>query len=268
MRDMNWSDLPALLAVERAGSFSGAAAQLGVNETTVARRIARLSDHLGAPVFARIDGRLRLCDAAAPLLTCAMEAEAAITRASSSVAATRHGPVSLTAVSALITGLILPALPEFLAAHPGLEISLLPGARDFALMRGEADIALRLARPRVEPDVKARRIGVLRYSVYGPKAAPWIRYGPAQSALPQARWLADQAGPSAPVRVTDAASLSAAISAGLGRSILPDILAPNGMQPSAPCPVTRDVWLLMHPDLAQLERMRAVADWLAALMLK
>jgi DNA-binding transcriptional LysR family regulator len=266
MRNLNWNDLPALLAVAKTGSFAAAAGQLGVNETTIARKIARVSDHLGSPAFVRIEGRLHLSDEAAPLLEGAQRAEAAIDRAVAASGAAPLGPVRITAVPALVTGVILPAVAAFARANPLVQLTLLPDTRDFALIRGEADIALRLARPRDEPDVKARRIGLLRYAVYGAPTAPWLRYTPEQSALPQAQWLANQPGPIAPVAVTDAATLSAAIEAGLGKGPLPDILAPNGITPSAPCPVTREVWLLMHPDLAQLDRMRRVADWLASLI--
>ncbi|MEM9199300.1 MAG: hypothetical protein AAGD12_15770, partial [Pseudomonadota bacterium] len=79
---------------------------------------------------------------------------------------------------------------------------------------------------------KARRIGRLGYAVYAaagrdPAALPWIGYGGAMAALPQARWIEDRAGgrASLPLRVQDAETLLQAVLAGLGKSVLPVLVA-------------------------------------------
>jgi DNA-binding transcriptional LysR family regulator len=53
MTELDWSDLRYALAVGHAGSLAGAARQLGVNHTTVLRRLDALEERLGARLFER-----------------------------------------------------------------------------------------------------------------------------------------------------------------------------------------------------------------------
>jgi DNA-binding transcriptional LysR family regulator len=55
---LNWNDLRHVLAVARARALAPAAKHLGVNETTVARRIARAEHSLGSKLFDRIEGAM------------------------------------------------------------------------------------------------------------------------------------------------------------------------------------------------------------------
>jgi DNA-binding transcriptional LysR family regulator len=59
MQELDWNDLRYILSLSRAGRIAGAARKLGVNETTVARRIARVEGLLGTRLFERDAGVLR-----------------------------------------------------------------------------------------------------------------------------------------------------------------------------------------------------------------
>ncbi|MEL6477526.1 MAG: LysR substrate-binding domain-containing protein, partial [Pseudomonadota bacterium] len=179
------------------------------------------------------------------------------------------GTVRLTAVPLLANRLLAPAVPDLLRKHPALEIELIAEPAALSLMGREADLALRLARPTGELRAKARRIGNLAYAVYGrDEGVPWIGYEDRLRDLPQTRWIREQTGRAPAFRVSDGETLLAAVLAGQGRSLLPERIAEaEGLRRlGRPAVLTREVWLMAHPDLADLPRIRAVSDWLTALI--
>ncbi len=187
------------------------------------------------------------------------------------------GLVRVTAVPILVNHVLVPALPALRAAHPQLRVELVAEPRDLSLTRREADIAVRLARPQRDLRAFARRIGQLHYAVYGSKdrsenTLPWITYEDRMSDLPQWRWLADRLvedGTAPAMTVNDAEAVLAGIRAGLGRSLLPVAIARKwaDLAPEDPGPpvLSREIWLMVHPDLRHLTRVRVVMDWLAGL---
>jgi len=152
---------------------------------------------------------------------------------------------------------------------------LLHDPRNFSLSNREADIALRFARPEKDYRVLARRLCELPYGVYGPvgpraRALPWITYEESLSAQPPARWLAEALKEDPDARpgliVNDSDVAVHAIRAGLGRSLLPFCVGDredglSRLSGSAPV-LMRELWLLVHPDLRDLARIRVVIDWI------
>lgn len=283
MPDIDWNDLRYVLAAARGGTLSGAARRLGIDETTVARRIARIEKRLGTSLFERAAGRLRPTEAGETMLAHAERVEtefgvleAALTGAHRIAA----GSVRLTAVPILINHILVPAAAALQAAHPGLQLELIADARNLSLSRRETDMALRLARPARDMAAIARRVGTLDYGVYaradavgpgGPEGLPWIGYGDEMADLPQAAWIAAAsrgAVAATALKVNDAEPILQAVRAGLGRSLLPCAVA--GRDPllrrlDGPAPaLRRELWLMIHPDLRALARIRAVVNWIVA----
>lgn len=283
MHDIDWNDLRHLLALARGGSFAAASRALGTDATTVGRRLRLLESRLGTPLFSRdAGGALSPTPAGEIAVTKAEAIEAEVMALSGALDAADPmalGKVRLTAAPSFISRLLIPSLPALLAQHSGLQLELIGDARNFNLTRREADMALRLARP---PDmsngrVVARRIATLEYAVYVAEGResraeelPWIVYEEAMAHLPHARWIAVQAeksGRSSPLAVNDAEALLQAAIAGLGRALLPKILAENAaglcrVDSGDKNPPAREMWLLMHEELRQLARIRTVSDWL------
>jgi len=186
--------------------------------------------------------------------------------------------VRVTSVPIIVGHMLVPAAQTLLKRHPKLELELVADLRDLSLTRREADLALRLARPKTGgTKVLARRIGTLRYGVYAAascskrdaKTLPWISYDETMAHLPQARWITATAARSnqkiAAVRVNDAEALLEAVLAGLGRSLLPCVIADRdarlrrlGARPE----LSRELWLLTHSDLRRLGRIEAVVNWI------
>ncbi len=277
MQDLNWNDLRFVLAVARSGSLAGAARHLGVNESTVGRRVAQAEQRLGARIFERSLGAFRPTEAGRAVVAGAERVELDVQAVEAAVSGTDKlaaGVARVTSVPILVNRVLVPALPLLLAGHPQLRVELIAEPRDLSLTKREADIALRLARPRRELRAIARRIGRLDYAVYGPSAGsaeslPWITYEDAMADLPQWRWMAEQPGGgriAPPVAVNDAEAILQAVKAGLGKSLLP--IAVAGREPGlarlgggTPA-LSRELWLMVHPELGDLTRIRVVMDWL------
>lgn len=279
MQDMNWDDLRFVLAVARTGSLAGAGRRLGVNESTVARRIAKAETRLRARLFERTPGGLEPAEAGAAIIRAAERVELevqAAEKAATGMDDLAAGPVRVTSVPVIVNHVLAPALPELLDRHPLLRVELNADARALSLTRREADIALRLARPHGESRAIARRVGRLDYAVYGSssegaEASPWITYDDSMADLPQARWIAARlsagGGAAAPVAVGDAETILHCVKAGLGKSLLPVAIGEGqaGLVrlEEGPAFPSREIWLLIHPDLRDLVRIRVVVDWLA-----
>jgi len=276
---MDWNDLHYVLTVARAGTLAGAARRLGVNQTTVARRLAAAERALGTRLFERVDGALHPTKSGEAAIAHAARVEQdvrALELAAGGGDAEVAGSVRLTAVPVLINRLLVPALPRLHARHPRLRLDLVAEARNANLTKREADIALRLARPDGGRGLLTRRLGYLDYAVYGSRRRsadrlPWITYDEALAHLPHARWLdaASQGQARALVSVNDTETVLQAIHAGLGKSLLPCFVADgeSGLRrlSGAKALLSREVWLLTHRELRHHARMEAVVAWLADL---
>lgn len=282
MQSLNWNDLRFVLAVARTRSLAGAARRLGVNDTTVARRIAQAEQRLGAHLFERNLGILHPTEAGAAVVAGAERVELEVQALESAVSGAdglAAGSVRVTSVPIMVNRVLVPALPRLLRNHPQLRVELIAEPRDLSLTKREADIALRLARPRTEGRAIARRIGQLDFAVYEPsrkgtEPLPWITYDDTMADLPQGRWIAERAirDRQAPpqVMVNDAEAIFQSVKAGLGRSLLPTFVGDRepglARHSDAPAPLSRELWLMVHPELRELVRIRVVMDWLVSVI--
>lgn len=298
MQGMNWNDLRYILAIGRASSLAAAARQIAVDETTVGRRLTAIEASLGARLFAKVPGgKLLPTEAGEVAMTHAERIEQEMNRLQLSIAgqdAAVSGTVRLTSVAVLVNRLLLPALPDLGAAHPGLRLELLADLRYFSLMKREADIALRLGRPNQDTGaaVLARHIGNMEYDAYAAAhlsareaaALPWVSYDESMTQLPQAKWMQQVAAREsnlrkddaperlAPIAFNDPEGICEAVRLGIGKSLLPIALVKGDKSfrrvksDDWPAMPTREIWLLTHPDQRRLARIEAVIDWLDATM--
>jgi DNA-binding transcriptional LysR family regulator len=285
MQNASWDDLRYLLAIHRAGSYSAAARHLGVDDTTVSRRLKSLRQAMGTDLFYRNgDATLSLTQTGLAIVERAerMEREAeAIGQVLGEAKRSIIGTVRITSVPVIVNRVLVPALPPLHKAHPNLVIELVPDARDLKLTRREADLALRLARPTVGgARVVTRRIGTLTYGVFASLAVEdreaaalgWILYDDTMAHLPQSKWLARTLltgkGHPSGLRVTDADSALEAAAAGLGMALLPAMVgARDGRlravpNPRGEPPLQREIWLLSHLDQRDQNSIRTAVDWI------
>ncbi len=272
---MDWNALQLILAVARAGTLSAASRHLSIDQTTVSRRLKAFEANLGLPLFSRIDGSLIPTEAGERVIAAAETMETAAGGLQESLSGSLQsceGRVRLTAVPILMNCLLIPALGPLLAQHPKLQLETIAETGNLSLNRRETDLALRFARPQKDAGL-CRRLADVSYALYGttaegPQPKTLITYEETHAHLPQARWLSKQAEKHriAQLRVNDAASALAAVRAGLGQSLLPEMIAQSDLSlrrvTDGPAVLSREVWLLVHPEVRQLPRVQAVIDWL------
>jgi DNA-binding transcriptional LysR family regulator len=278
---LNWSDLRFFLELARTGSLSRAARRLAVDRNTVARRVAALETALGLTLFERgPQGWTRTAagEELAGLASRVEEQVLALARHADAADRAVSGPVRLTTATHVASGLLVPALPLLRERHPALVLEIATDSRTFDLTRREADLALRLGRPR-DAGLVTRKLTSVAHRLYAARGHPAARRGrvdfeadaflgfdEAQAGIPQERWLA-RLGPGRRVvlRANSTASLQAAARAGVGLAVLPCFVAdadPGLVRVDAPEPIAMELWLLVHGDLSHTPRVRAVIEWI------
>jgi DNA-binding transcriptional LysR family regulator len=148
---MNWDDLRILAAVRDSGTYTGAGRLLRMDETTVARRVARLEHAFGMKLFDAIDG-LRVpthaCSSALTHVDAMAEHAAAIGHMKFSDSRSEfEGIPRLATTNALAEEVLAPRLPTLLHKHQRLTIHLLTSSANVNFPRWEADVAIRLKKP-------------------------------------------------------------------------------------------------------------------------
>jgi DNA-binding transcriptional LysR family regulator len=234
---MQWDDVRMLLALLRATNLQEAAVRIGVDRSTISRRLAALEASLGEKLFVRTRDGLRPTSAVERIRPHAerMELEAArVKRAAAATDRGVEGVVRVATTEALGALLISAGLLSVCDEHPRLRIEIATGNKPVDLTRGEADLALRLAALR-QPSLRVRRIARIGLGLFASReyvrarGAASIRGSFAGhdvilpsgelSRLPEARWLASRKG----ARVAFCSnSMPALVAAALaGRGIVP-----------------------------------------------
>ncbi|MFT4623508.1 MAG: DNA-binding transcriptional LysR family regulator [Myxococcota bacterium] len=261
---VDWMLLRAFLAVARTTSFSEGARELGIHASTVSRQMASLEEELHTRLFQRLPRGVELT-AAGELLSKqvrAMEVAAfAGVRAVAGRDVELEGAVRLTTTHELLW-VILPALRDFQTTYPSVELVIDTGSTFRDLSRREADVALR-ASLRPPEDAIATPLGALQWAVYGHRdflqAAGWVDVREAWGGAPE-----PPAGPR--VSVSSVHAAIQAVRQGLGRGALPCFAADaqDGLVRMAELPdlARSSLWLLVHPDLRKVARVRALVDHL------
>lgn len=295
-RSMNWDDLRVFTEVRRTRTLAGAARALGVNATTVGRRITALEQSVGAQLFLRTSDGLVCTDAAEAIAENVeqIERQAQLIEKRIGGEDTRlEGNVVVTTTSTFAGTFLLDHLVTFRNKHPGILLELNSADSIVNLSRGDVDLAIRFRSPGTGPgteegpqvDVIAKRVGTISISVYASSlylervGAPRSIYAveghdvvmpsPRAEYLPGSSWSKEVADSvRTTLRCDGLIPMAAAASAGFGLCALPSFVALSyrNLERIGPPEViaTRDVWLLMPRDLRAVARVRAVWDFVVA----
>lgn len=275
-------DLQLARAIGEAGTLAGAARRLGVDHSTAFRRLGALEKRLGVRLFERArDG-----------YTPTPAGEAAIGAAASlldGLATLEHqlagedlrpaGVVRITTTDTLVD-FLSPGLAAFRAARPEITIELVAANAFFTLTRRDADVAIRPSL--TAPDhLAGRRVAAIAMAPY---AAPgyltgrrrtspldahdWLGFDESLAHLGSAVWMRNHVPPERIVfRSSSLLALRAAARAGLGVAPLPCYLGDADPTLSRLGPVIPEMasalWLLTHPDMRRVARIRALLDFMA-----
>lgn len=277
---LDWGNLRFFLELARTGSLSRAAQRLSVDRATVGRRIAALEQELGLELFERGPQGWTLTAAGRELSELASRVEQdVLALARKADAADRQeltGVVRLTTATHISAHLLAPALPALRSSHPGLVLEIAADQRAFDLTRREADLALRMGRPR-DAGLVTRKLTDIAYGFFASPSLvgarrevdlerdPFVAFDESLASTPQERWVSKIAPDRSVVfRCNSTASLAAAARSGVGVAILPLFVAvstPDLVRLAGPVPVSHEMWLLVHGDLRRAPRVEAVISW-------
>jgi len=284
-----WDLYRSFLAVLREGSLSGAARALGLAQPTVGRHVEALEEALGLALFTRSGQGLAPTGAALELRPHAeaLEASAAalLRAASGRGSAGVVGAVRVSASEVVGAEVLPPILARLRRDHPGLVVELVLSNRTEDLLRRDADIAVRMARP-AQGALVARRLGMIELGLHAHRGY-LDRCGGAPAALDDLRnhaligfdretaFIRGLRARGVPLRRemfalrtdSDLAQL-AAIRAGFGIGVCQVGLARRDpslvrLLPEA-FSIGLETWLAMHEDLRASRRCRVAFDALSA----
>ncbi len=281
----NWNDMKLVLAIYRSASLGGGAASLGINHSTAFRRLNALEEKIGVRLFERLPAGLYRATAEGERVATAaerVETEAdALTREVTGQDQRLSGALRVTSSETLAYSVLTKQLAYFRQAHPGIAVELVVDNRVLSLSRREADIALRVARPK-EPDLFGRKLADISWTIYGTPelverhgpvgmteqmlGRDFVGWGAEVTGIAAADWLAERIEPRAVVyRANSLINQFTAAREGVGFVVLPCYLgdtdaglvrATDGTVPE----LESELWIVTHGDLRKTARVRAFFD--------
>ncbi len=284
---MEWEGCRYFLALYRRKSLKAAARDLAVNQTTVGRRIEVLERELKVKLFEKRSNGFFPTVAGERMFEVAEPIEAqllAIERQLSGRDQRLYGVLRLAMPGAIANYFLIPRLAPFTEQHPHIELQFLTGPEVLNLSRREADIAIRLVRPK-QSDLVVRKIGMLELAFYCAKekskvwsmdskkdntaSTPFVDlYERAMSSAQKNLMASYQGDLQTVVRSAAWSSVFAAVKAGVGVGILPTFLGESdaSLERWNNAHTRVPIWLVMHPDLAKSARVRAFIEFLTQMM--
>jgi DNA-binding transcriptional LysR family regulator len=274
---LDWNDLNLVLAVCRTGTLSGAAKALGINHSTVFRRINAIEKRLDVRLFDRKPSGYVMTEAGEAVMRTAAQIDEAVNRLDRELLGRDlrlEGPLRVTSPEGIALKVLNPRLGEFCRQHPGVQMDLLITSDALKLSRREADIAVRVTR-RPPENLIGRRICKFRFAMYASRGYVrrhgsesledhrWILTDDGFDQLPPALWRKNRHasarivfGSNSTIATIDAAKQ------GLGVAPLPCFLGDGETRlvrvTEPPEELTRDLWVLTHPDLRNTARVTSL----------
>ncbi len=237
--ELDWDDLRYFLRAVQARTLAGAARAMGVEHTTIGRRISALEHTLGAALVLRAPDGLRLTPLGEKLAPLVEQVERAVAQVHDA-ATDQRSRVRLAVPSGISRLFTSGRLAELRREYPELALEIVSGSRQVDLEKGEADLALRSGLI-ADADLVVRKLCDSGFSLYASDAylachpAPsdlddlggheLIGFDPGLAALPAARWIEQHAARGAIViRGREMTDMAQAAVAGLGIAALPCVL--------------------------------------------
>lgn len=282
---MDWNALRTFLAIAKSGSLAGAARNLEVNHSTIFRRLNAFEEQIGNRLFERLPDGYQLTQAGEDLLIRAEDIANAFDNLERQIAGQDFKPkgtVTVTAPDNIAYRYLPGYLAEFRKLYPEICVELLVSNQDFNLNRREADIALRATATPPEHLI-AREIAKIPWGIYSSDRYD-IQIGSNKSSkseidfsqhqliggagmmtsLPAFKWLDKHFGDNIVARCNDLVSMSYMAESGVGLAFLPDDQNRKEIKrlQSFEAGDYSRLWLLTHPDLRQVERIKLLTEFL------
>lgn len=280
-QSLDIADLRLVAAIGAGGSLSSAARHLGVDHSTAFRRLNQIEMRSGARLFERGRDGYAPTAAGEEAIAVAVRVLGELNDLDRKLAGRDlrpSGTVRITTTDTLAE-LLLPMMPEFRRAHPGIIVELVLSNAFFTLARRDADIAIRPSED--APDyLVARSLAKIVFAPYASRdymasragsslaSLDWLAPDDTLAHIRAARWLSSTIPDDRIIFRTSAlTALAAAARAGLGAAPLPCFLGdPDASLMRLSEPIQEPggtLWLLTHPDLRRATRIRACIDFFA-----
>ena len=282
----NWDDLRHFLALARHGSLSGAAGALGVDQSTVFRRLRSLEDYLGTQVFdRRKHGRYELTAAGENLVAQAQQMEEATFNIDREVRGRDlelSGRIRITTAEDIAVELLPAHLRRFQQTYPDIAVEVITANRYFSLGRGEADIAIRPGESSSEDRIVPHRVCRTFFGLFASRdyldsmgtPRSWeeltdhrvLRWKDDLAEDGFAGILSSYGDQSLSTGSNSLMSQRAMAEQGLGIAFLPDFVGGNSTRLVRIMPEARIdsgfIWILYHDELRRVARIRAFVDFM------
>lgn len=278
--DMDWDNLRHFREVVRSGSVTRAAQRLGVNQTTVSRRITALEQHLGANLFQR-SGHSWLITAVGEQLVASTEAMFEevnnIERHAMADSQELSGKLRVTVADVCTQHLAIPAIEKFTQQYPDVELEIIATRDELNLAAREADIALRTT-DEPTPNLVGKRIGQLGYAIYGtPEILDRVQHNFDAGDVPCITWVGDGTTRAPWIeksfpntrqvyRTSELGLMLQMVKQGMGMAQMPCVFCDSDSQlhriPAHYVEPGWGLWVLSHIDLRTTARVRIFRDFL------
>lgn len=282
LQALDWDDLRIFAAVVERGSLRGASLLLGINHSTVFRRLNRLEKSIGARLFDRLPEGYTLTGTGEELKTHALrvrdEVDALQLRMQGMDFRPR-GNIRITAPDNIAYAYLPDHLERFRQRYPEVQIELIAGGSSLDLTRREADVAVRATKQPPEHLV-GRKVCSLAWAFYA--ASQYVRDmgrplnerdlrshriiggEGVTGRLPGMAWLEKHLANQIVARCNTLNAMSSLAEAGYGIALLPDDQQKSALVRLFPVtPEERsDIWILTHPELRNTERIRLLVSHL------
>jgi DNA-binding transcriptional LysR family regulator len=280
--DLDWDDLRYFLHAVRAKTLAGAARALGVEHSTIGRRLTALERSIGAALVLRGPDGLTLTPLGERVLPLAEDVERRVRSVQDAVAS--HQVRVRFAVPSGFTRLFADGFARLRRDHPEISLELVSGSRMVDLHKGEADLALRIG-PLTDPELVARKVGESPWALYAADAYLSRHPGPVESndlsgheligydaslaSVPAAQWIESRAANATIVlRSREMTDMHAAVASGIGLGAIPCSLGDPDPTLRRVSDVlgTRDISLVYRREARLSEPVRVVVQFVVALM--
>jgi DNA-binding transcriptional LysR family regulator len=285
-KTLAWDDFRLIKAIAETRALPAAATALGLNHSTVFRRLGQIEEAIGLKLFERHRSGYVATPAGEEMTLLAERFDSDISAFAIRLAGQEikpAGELRVTTNDTLLVDLLTPILAAFLAQCPDIRLDLLLSNQSLNLSKRDADVAIR-ATDRPPETLVGRRAARIAWALYGRAAdfvgeadagietlwgRNWVSLGDQFTMLKAVKYLAEHVAPERIVyKVNTVLGLAEAVEAGIGIGFLPCFIAdtkPGLMRLAAPDPgFSADLWLLTHPDLRHSPRVRLFLDFVAA----
>ncbi|WP_210247628.1 LysR family transcriptional regulator [Salinarimonas soli] len=280
-----WDDFRLVKSIAEARGLTGAAERLGVNHSTVFRRLGQLEESLGLKLFERHRTGYQLTAAGEEMQALASRMDedvATFARKLAGQALSPAGELRVTTNDTLLVHLLTPIFARFCAQCSEIRLDVVLANQALNLSKRDADVAIR-ATDNPPENLVGRRAATIAWAIYGRAAdfpqpeglsltdlldRTWVALGDNLGVLKVARFVRERV-PSERIvyKVNTVLGLTEAVEAGIGIGPLPCFIAddrPGLVRLAPPNPeFSTGLWLLTHPDLRQSARVRAFLDFVA-----